>query len=169
MRSFYRRHRVVAFILGVVLSAAAGAFAAFIIYQGVTGDVGGKATTQVNTVGAIQVAADYADSTELSPGASADAAFFATNPTGSNQKILTIDSSSITLVGGANPSVCDTPGEAAKIHFDPSGLVNRVYTAGTSNQVQVLPGALSADADWSPSCAGAQIKVTITGTSGVTG
>lgn len=163
MKSLLKKHRIVATVLGFVLSAAAGALAAFFIYTGVTGSAGGKVTSTVSTVGAITLVADSTDATELSPGGTADAAFMATNNDPNHGGGVTITSATAGAITSNIPA-CDT----STLHFDASGLVGRHYALGDTNKLQILTGAWSADNGLSQSCVGATLSVALTGVTSAT-
>jgi hypothetical protein len=154
-----KRRKVGTATLGVFLLAGA-AVAAWILFAGVTGSVGGKSAT-AQTVGAIQLTPNTASLTNgdlLSPGATGAAGFDLTNPTPDRQNVDSLSAGAISSSGA---------GCAAHVVFNTAAVLAALqahgWPTGTTTYVQVA-GAWSADATLPESCQGATFSVALTGT-----
>jgi hypothetical protein len=163
--TWFKRHRAVAFVLGFVLAAAVGAAAAFVIYSGLTGSGGSKASGTTSTIGALQLTPNNSVvvNTVDNNGGKGDIGFDVSNATGNPVTIASASVAAIHVSGGVDPNQCNDPAQLSKLSANVSALVGRSYQPGSTTG-QLLPNAVSATPDWTTACQGATITVDLTGT-----
>lgn len=151
-----RATRVAAVILGFALTAATSAFAAWVIFGGVTGTGGGKVGS--STISPALTLTPYTGAiAAVSPGTTGDVSVVGVNSASVPEKILTLSAGTIT----ATPT-CDT--SALSFTVDPTrvGATATAFPLGSTSGVIV--GHLTAAANLDPACANASLSIAFTGT-----
>jgi len=151
----FRKTKAFAFIVGFALAASAGALAAFLLYQGLSGGANGQFSNNSSTQTALVVANDGA-APALDPGGQAQVPLKVTNMDAGGAHALT---STATVTITTVPSQCAS--YLSKAGFLSGGSVSHLLDSGTSyapgetkqafmliNVDQNTPGAC-VGADWS--------------------
>jgi hypothetical protein len=154
-----KKRRVASVVAVLALVASGSAFAAWMIFSGVTGSGGAKADT-ASTVGAITLTPNYQSGDALlSPGSSGDVMVDLRNAdTSKNVSIQTLTAASVTSDKGAG---CVTTG----ITFtpDPAAIGGGNSYGPNATRTHIRIGTLSA-ASLPAGCSGAVFTVNLTGT-----
>jgi len=153
LKASARKRPAVAGLIGGVAVTASVAVAAFVIYQGLSGSLGGKVTAS-STVGALTFSANPA-TIPVEPGGSGSLNWHVTNAdTTHPQKITSISVDSITT----DKAGCAGSNFTANV----GSLIGYTVAAGGSDDNSLTSG-LSAAANTPSACADAVVTVAISG------
>lgn len=165
MSQFFRKHRVLAFIVGFALAAAAGAFAAFVIFSGLKGSAGGSIGNTESNLDALVVAADSSQPiSALSAGDSGTLWVTVTNADSSGGHQLNANA---TASVDASPAMCAsyiTVGDLTPLR-DTNGTT--VFATGSSynpSETKTVGVPISFGGDMPASCENGSYSVNFVGT-----
>jgi hypothetical protein len=141
--AFSTRGRKVAAVIVTVLLSAGTALAAWFLYTGLSGSIGGRAGTAEATVDALTFVANPAAAGAITPGSTVAGGFDVTNNASVTETISTVTAGAVTS---------NTAGCASHVTFNSTALVGSSFSA---NQV---------DATLPSSCQSATFAVPLSGT-----